>query len=124
MSGMLTKDIQNPANTPFFDWVKAGRKTYEGRLGDKIKIWNLNIGGIIKFYEKGNIDNWVIVKITNLFTFKDFGMAYDFLGVQLMPELTREQVVEVYKEVFKNSLGTLKKHGVVAIGIEILYKSS
>lgn len=125
----IEKTIQNPPRTPFLDWIKAGKKTFEGRLKTKIDEWNLYIGKKIKFFEESNPKSWVIVEIICLEIFKNFDEAYDKLGYALIPEHSKVQVVDLYNKLFHYSDEKLENGktsrmideiGVVAIGIKVI----
>lgn len=134
----ISKPIKNPPSDPYLDWIKFGTtenvfKKYEGRLQNKIIEWNLKIGSRIKFYDQDNPESWVLVEVTGLPTFSDFGAAFDALGQELIPERTREQVIALYNGLFHypdENLDKLNKEnatsrmiremGVVAIGFSVI----
>jgi ASC-1-like (ASCH) protein len=129
MSDILVKPIKNPADSPYFDWIKSGVKTYEGRLQNKIQEWNLKLGQKIKFYDQDNERSYVIVEVISLKLFFDFGSAFDALGSKLIPYSTREEVIDLYNCLFHYKHEQLQKaitsmmiqdYGVVAIGFRIL----
>jgi ASC-1-like (ASCH) protein len=107
--------ISNFKKNPCFEWIILNEKRYEGRLATKIKDWNLYIGKRIKFFTDDGC--YAIVEVTSLLTFTDFGSAFDELGSALIPERTREQVVEMYNEFFSEE--TIRQVGVVAIGFTL-----
>ncbi|QKF94837.1 PUA-like superfamily [Fadolivirus algeromassiliense] len=129
----LSKPIQNPKETPYLDWIKSEEKEFEGRLQTKIGEWGLKKGLRIKFYNQENPDSWVLIEVTDLPTFPDFGAAFDVLGSKLIPGKTREQVVALYNGLFHDpdeDVETLnrksepsrmiQRHGVVAIGMKVI----
>ena len=126
----MRKEIQNQAVAPYLDWIKSGKKEYEGRLQCKIKEWDLFIGKRIQFYDKENSESYVLCEITSLETFNDFGEAFDLLGEKLIPNKNREEVVNLYNGLFhyegedvenmKCSSKMINNNGVVAIGLKIL----
>lgn len=129
---LLTKPIQNFPENPYLDWIKTGLKKYEGRLTEKIVAWQLHIGQHIKFFDQNDKNSWVVVKVTSLPTFNDFGEGFDNLGSELIPNHTREKVIDLYNglyhypdEVIRPSQPSemIKKCGVVAIGFEIVSKN-
>jgi len=126
---VLEKPIQNQKDHPYLDWIKSGKKTFEGRLMTKIKEWNLVIGKKIKFYDQNDQSSFVIVEITSLPTFADFGEAFDVLGEKLIPARSKEEVIYMYNELFhypdeipvKNQPSKMiQDHGVVTIGFKIV----
>lgn len=129
---MLTKAIKNPNETPYLDWIKSGVKCYEGRLFEKIVDWNLNVGGKIMFYDENNDDSYVACEITELLIYKDFGCAYDALGDMLIPNSNKDDVITLYNKLFDpnyenlsvgESSSIIKRHGVVCIGIKIIFQN-
>lgn len=104
----------------YLDWIKSGKKTYEGRLKIKIGEWGLHIGQYIKFVSNDSYgDNaYVIVQITELLIYPNFGAAFDELGEKLIPDKTREEVVELYDKLY--SRDAINHFGVVAIGIKVV----
>lgn len=128
---VLEKPIQNNSNAPYLDWIKSGKKTYEGRLKTKLKEWDLKIGKKIKFFDEKQPNSYVVVEITSLPCFSDFGSAFIILGEKLIPEKTKDEVVDLYNGLFhaNQNLDQIKpgepseeiqKNGVVAIGFRVL----
>ena len=124
----LAKPIQNPTQSPYLDWIKSGKKRFEGRLRPKILEWKLSIGKQMVFFDPKQPDSWVLVKITQLLTYPDFGIAFDHLGSQLIPDRTRQQVVDLYNQLFhypdehfveNYPSQMIQDQGVVTIGFEI-----
>ncbi|ARF11816.1 hypothetical protein Klosneuvirus_2_252 [Klosneuvirus KNV1] len=122
---VLSKEIQQP----YLDWIKSGEKVYEGRLKTKIEEWGLKIGRRIKFYDKENPDSWVLIDVTSLPTFADFGTAYDVLGSELIPHKTKNEVIKLYNDLFHNSdekindtepSQMIKDKGVIAFGMRVI----
>ncbi len=105
---------------PCFDKLfVTGQKKYEGRVGDKREKWDLQSQPEIKFWDKDNPTRYAMCKVTGFITFVDAGEAFDILGQQLMPNMTRDQVVDFYN----HTLGfeeEIKHHGFVALKLEIL----
>ena len=121
---ILEKSIQNHQSTPFLDWIDEGLKKYEGRLKTKIQEWSLHPQKLMIFT---NNKKSVLVEITSLPTFADFGEAYEKLGSLLIPgKLTKEEVIDLYNGFFHHpdeklipglTSQMIKDHGVVAIGV-------
>jgi len=126
----IRKEIQNPAESPYLDRIKCGKKTYEGRLKTKISEWCLSVGNRIQFYDKENHDSYVLCEITSLETFSDFGEAFDLLGEKIIPNHSHEQVIKLYNGLFhyddeiienmNKSSQMIIDNGVVAIGVKVL----
>lgn len=93
--------LEKPIQSPYLDWIKSGQKTFEGRLKSKIDEWNLKIGMKIKFYDQDNKSLYVIVKVTSLLIFSDFGEAYDNLKDKLIPFKSRDEVIDLYNGLSK-----------------------
>lgn len=128
----LFKSIKNPRESPYLDWIKSGIKIYEGRLETKIQEWNLYVGKYIKFYDEEDPFSYVIVEVTSLPTFDDFGEAYDYLGEALIPGKNRNEVIHLYNslfhypdEIIRNNIPSrmIRENRVVAIGIEVIEMS-
>lgn len=129
MEEILEKPIQNLKENPYLDWIKCGKKKYEGRLKTKINEWDLKVGKKIKFYDQNDPTSFVIVEITSLPIFSDFGAAFDSLGKELIPGRTREEVVELYNGLFHYHDEILEKdkpskmilnNEIVAIGFKLV----
>lgn len=112
--------IQNPPDSPYLDQMKLGTKKYEGRLATKIKEWDLFIGKEMKFVDGNNPNSWILIRVTELLQFNDFGEAFDALGSELIPNKTKTEVVELYANLFCKSESEIRIIGVVAIGIEVI----
>lgn len=102
-------------NTPWFDYVKTGRKIYEGRcnkkkysIGDKI-IFSHHIDHSQDEFEKTIID---------VLHYKSFEEALNELSIsQVLPNInTINDGVEIYKKYV--SLETQKKCGIIMIKME------
>ena len=100
MEEILEKPIINHPDHPYLDWIKMGKKTFEGRLKTKLKDWNLTVGKKLKFYDQDDPSLFTIIEITDLPIFADFGEAFDALGENLIPERTREEVINMYNDLF------------------------
>lgn len=115
----LVKSLQNPPESPWFDWIKDGTKNYEGRLL-KDDWATLKTDDLIIFVcpEKRELT----VRVINQFHFKSFGEAYDALGSQLIPipGVCTEDVIKIYGKYFKDE--DILKYGVVAVQVEPLKK--
>lgn len=126
----IEKPIQNPKNSPYLDWIKSGKKKYEGRLKTKIKEWNLEIGMKIKFYDQNDKSSFVITEVISLLIFNDFGEAFDNLKGELIPEKSKEEVISLYNELFHYDdeviepgviSKMIKDIGVICIGLKVIF---
>ena len=122
---LLKKELQ----TQHLNTIKEGRKKYEGRLADKIDEWNLYIGKLIKFFDPNEPESWVLVRVTDLLIFSDFGEAFDELGKDLIPNQTRNGVIKLYNKIYKypdekliagKSSKMIKDKRVVAIKLKVI----
>jgi hypothetical protein len=127
---MEEHDILNTPESPCLDWLKNGKKKFEGRLMTKIDEWKLFIGKEIKFYDRDNPNSYIICQITNMPCFDDFGIAFDSLGDKLIPSKTRYEVINFYNKIFHDEDEVLVdgvasqkigRVGVVAIELNVLY---
>lgn len=83
----------------------------------------------IHFYDEDNPADDIIVEVTSLPIFKDFGKAFDALGSNLIPNRSKKEVINMYNELFHYEDEVLydgvtskmiNKEGVVAIGFKII----
>ena len=126
---ILSKPVRNSGWEKYYDWMKSGQKTYEGRLYSKIEEWDLYVGKIMYFYDQDFPDNKILVKIRSLPIYCNFDEAFYDLGFRLIPNRTKREVINMYNELFhyndeKLLDGVTSKmindHGVVAIGFIII----
>lgn len=125
---ILVKSINNPADTPYLDWIKSGIKTFEGRLKTRVVDWDLHTGRIIKFVDTNDASSYAIVYVTHWHTFTDFGAAFDSLGESLIPFHDRTQVIAMYNKIFEPenthvdnvTCDTILRDGVAAIGFKLI----
>jgi ASC-1-like (ASCH) protein len=131
MEEILSKPIRNKPENCYFDWIKDGSKTYEGRLKCKCKKseWNLYIGKKIHFYDEDNPADGLLVEVIELPIFKNFGEAFDVFGSNLIPDRSKREVINMYNELFHYedeilyggiTSKMIDKEGVVAIGFKII----
>lgn len=110
------RQIQNPPETPWLDWIESGVKTYEGRLYKE--IWQkVKVGDLIIFYTP---DKEVKTIVTDLKFYGDFGEAFENLGTKLVPitNATVDRVKKLYNQFFSDD--DIKKYGVVAVGVKMV----
>ena len=129
MENILSRPIKNRENNNYFGWIKNGSKTYEGRLKSKIEDWDLYVGKRIHFYDEDDCTDEILVEVTELLVFDNFGKAFDALGSNLIPNRLKPEVINMYNELFHYDKEILydgitsrmiNNKGVVAIGFKIL----
>lgn len=81
------------------------------------------------FYDEDNINDVILVEITSLPIFKNFGEAFDILGSNLIPNRSKREVINMYNDLFHYkdeelvdgvTSKMINKEGVVAIGFKII----
>lgn len=110
----FTKQIQNPSETPWLNWLLNSTKKFEGRLYRN--DWTRMAVGDRLWLQHGSKKH--LFRITSIHRFGDFAKAFDELGHELVPidGITRETVVELYSQYY--STDDINTYGVVAIGVE------
>ena len=101
---------------PWLQWIATGRKRYEGRL--KRGDWaQLKIGQKIRFY---NLKRTVLVRVSGLQFFPDFGSAFQQLGKELIPEgaKTADEARKLYSQFYGDK--DVAEFGVIAIKLEVI----
>lgn len=113
------KNIENPGDTPWLDWIESGIKKYEGRIyrGDWVEM---KVGDTIVFTCG---DKQVKTIVTELLQFANFGVAYYHLRKDLVPldGINILGVVEIYSKIPGYTFEEIRKHGVVAVGLKSIY---
>lgn len=112
------KSLQNPPESPWFDWIADGTKRYEGRLW-KDDWSTLVADDIIVFVCPKKRELTCRVKSTP--RFESFGAAFDALGSALVPVpgVSTADVVKIYGQYYKDE--DVSQYGVVAIEVEPLF---
>lgn len=113
------KLIKNEQPYAWLDWIEQGLKEYEGRLYRE--DWKLiRVGDIIEFYTKDQ--KTLTVEIIGLERYQDFGETFDNCNSRLVPikGITREEVMEIYCDIFKMTKEEIKNIGVIAIKVKKL----
>jgi ASC-1-like (ASCH) protein len=127
------KELQNPPETPWMNWIETGLKIFEGRIfmkdWQKVKVGDTIFFSLIKD-SVINHDVCLETVVTELRFFIDFGEAYRQLGDKLVPgrydvpndplvplreKLSEEEVKKMYSEYFSEA--DIRTYGVVAVGI-------
>ena len=110
MDKPLIKEVQEP----WFEYIKSGEKTIEGRL-NKGSFQELKKGDIVHWK---NVDNIIKTKIISIHHHKDFEkMLRAHRLYNVLPGIkTYKDGVKVYNKFFSSS--DVKKYGVLAIKIQ------
>lgn len=112
------KCIQNPIDTPWFDWIKCEMKKFEGRIF-RDDWQKMNIGDIIIF-DSGNEKLETI--ITEFKYYNSFVEAFNDLGSLLVPieSCTNKNVEDFYSKIYHKEVdkSDIQKNGVIAVGIK------
>lgn len=97
---------------PYFDLIKAGKKTIELRLYDN-KRRQIQVGDTITFQ---NGDNFHTVKVKGLFVCKSFEQLFKFINPKDTGLETTENAIHIMEQFYDKD--AQKKFGVVGICIE------
>ena len=112
---LFYRQISNPPETPWLDWIESGIKTYEGRLNKE--VWSkLRIGDHLILHTNDKAKEVEII-VTELRYYKDFAEAFNDLGAKLIPikDATVDSVKKLYNQFFTDD--DIVKYGVVAVGL-------
>ena len=111
------KSLQNPPESPWFDWIADGTKKFEGRLW-KDDWATLNIDDVIVFVCPKKRE--LTCRVVSTPRFESFGAAFDALGSALVPipGVNTADVVKIYDQYYKEE--DVRHYGVVAIEVEPL----
>lgn len=114
----IRKSLQNPPESPWFDWICDGTKRFEGRLW-KDDWAALSVGDIISFVCP--LKRELICRVVSLPRFESFGAAFDALGSALVPVpgVSTADVVKIYGQYYKDE--DVSQYGVVAVEVEVLH---
>lgn len=115
------KQISNPSDTPWLDWIEEGIKVYEGRL-NKGDWSNMKVGDTIIFtttewdYNKSGVK----VEITKINQYDTFGDAFRKHGCRLVPipGVSSNQVDNLYSRYFP--MVDVLRYGVLAIKVKVV----
>ena len=94
---------------PYFDLIKAGKKTIELRLYDN-KRRQIQVGDTITFQ---NGDNFHTVKVKGLFVCKNFEQLFKFINPKDTGLETTENAIHIMEQFYDKD--AQKKFGVVGI---------
>jgi ASC-1-like (ASCH) protein len=121
MSLTNSSQIVLSLNSPWYEFVKDGTKTFEGRSLKLDKIKNLKVGDII-FFKHHTIESnpEFSVKIVAIHKFTTFREALEILGLDnTLPGIGNvEEGVEIYHKFYKEE--TQLAYGVVMLEIKRL----
>lgn len=113
----FSKSLQNPPESPWFDWIQSGVKRFEGRLW-KDDWAALKADDIIIFICPAKRE--LTCRVLSTPRFESFGAAFAKLGAALVPVagVNTADVVKIYGQYYKDE--DVAKYGVVAIEVEPL----
>lgn len=102
----------------YFDLIKNGEKTLEGRLYKNEKR-EYKIGDILTFY-KNDSEQYIKAIILDLYKFNDFDqMAENLNKVDLgFKNSSKEEMIETYRKIY--SINDEKKFGVLVVKIKLI----
>ena len=109
--------MQNPPESPWFDWVVAGVKRYEGRV--RRGEWaQLRVGEHVEFYE--DTGRRVVVRVEALPHYDNFAAAFGAHGAELVPVAGADaaMVTRLYGQYFSDA--DVSENGVVAIKMQVV----
>lgn len=103
----------------YFELIKNGEKTLEGRLNDE-KRQNFNIGDKITFYKEPEKTETLNAIILDKYLFDDFDEMSKELDKSMLgfAKQSREEMVEVYRKIYPQEKE--KKYGVVIFKIKTI----
>ena len=106
--------VSKHVSQPYFNLIRNGTKTYEGRVYKK--YWaHSRVNDIIRFFWQ---DEEYYVQVTDVKRYDDFGQAYLDLGSKLLPDATSvDEATDIYRQ--WNSDETVEQYGVVCIGVAL-----
>jgi ASC-1-like (ASCH) protein len=114
----LRKTLQNPPESPWFDWMEQGVKRFEGRL--RKDDWaRLQPGDLIEFVN-ANTQKVLLTRVLALPSFGSFADAFKELGRELVPVpgVDAADVACIYRQYYPDE--EVQQYGVVAVHIEVL----
>ncbi len=113
--GKLRKSLENPPESPWFDWIADGIKKYEGRLL-KDDWATLEVGDLITFINPDGRE--LTCRVISLPRFSSFVEAFEALGPELVPvpNVDNNKVRALYSKFYSQEQQS--KYGVVAIQLE------
>jgi ASC-1-like (ASCH) protein len=112
---MVRKHLSNKKPYNWLDYIEEGKKKYEGRINDG--FWkNLRIDDKFILF---NENKEICVRVVDKKIFRNFGDAFDTLGMELIPlkGITRDEVINLYGKYYDKN--TIDKYGVVAIKLNV-----
>lgn len=103
----------------YFDLIKSGEKTLEGRLFKNDKR-NYNIGDVLTFYREPENKNTINAIILDKFRFDNFDeMAENLKKEDLgFSNSTKQEMIDVYRGIYSKE--NEKKYGVVVFKIKVI----
>jgi ASC-1-like (ASCH) protein len=135
MSEPLSIAISNTEEYPFLRDIigkgNGGPKKYDARLIDKATEWRLFPGKVIKLVSSQNMRDFAYVQINDVRYYDSFAQAFDCLGNDFMPGMTRDKVIRFYNRYYDsdeyedddgNAISSpyIMKNKVVVLGLDII----
>lgn len=110
----MRKSLQNPPESPWFDWIAAGVKKYEGRLL-KDDWATLQVDDLITFVSPDGRE--LTCKVVSLPRFSSFVEAFERLGAELVPVpgANSAKVASLYGQYYSEEQQS--QYGVVAVQV-------
>lgn len=108
-------------NPEYFEMVKVGEKTLEGRLNDEKRKF-FNVGDYITFYKEPEREESFNAIILDKFIFNNFDEMADTLKKEDLgfKNKTKNEMIEVYRSFYSKDKET--KYGVVVFKVFVLNK--
>ncbi|MBO5229691.1 MAG: ASCH domain-containing protein [Clostridia bacterium] len=103
----------------YFDKIKRGEKIYEVRLNDE-KRQLIDVGDVIVLKKEPELCEELFVEVKDLIYFDSFAEMVNTLPKEKVgfAEMKNEAIVDVYHQFYTPEAE--KKHGVVAINVQVL----
>lgn len=135
MSEPLAFSILNTEEHPFLRDIigkgKGGPKKYDARLADRMAEWRLFPGKVIKLVNSRDGRDFAYIQISDIKYYDNFASAYDCLGDDFMPGMTRDKVIRFYNQYYDsdgyedddgNAISSpyITKNKVVVLGLDII----
>ena len=104
----------------YFDLIKSGKKTLEGRLNSP-KIQEFKIGDTITFFKEPLKKETINAVILDKYIFNNFDQMANSLNKADLgfENQTKEQMIAVYRNIYDKERET--KHGVCILKIKVIY---
>ena len=103
----------------YFNLIKSGEKTLEGRLNSP-KIKEFKVGDYIKFFKEPAKKETLTAVILDKYIFKDFDQMANSLNKADLgfKNMSKQEMVKVYRKIYNKERET--KHGVCILKIKVV----